>query len=511
MAPSVAPSAAPSLSPSLAPSLAPTTLAPSLAPTTFTPSLSPSFAPSTLTPSLAPSTQAPTTNAPTDNTTAPTMEPTNATETEGEGEKHVAITLAHVAPIGKLSTWVVFFIICVASGKLGGLVSYLNLPSITGYMLVGVIAGPSVLALIKPSDLPALALVTQGALAFICLSAGAELYLPELRALFRQILWMTTVTGAVTFFATMFLTFGVANMLPFYDRLPASCQGSVASITAAVVVSNSPASTIALAKEMKAKGPFVSAVMGVVVLGDVMVILLYAITTSLARTTCKGEDFDITTLAVTLGTVLASILIGYLVGRLFIVLFLFRAWVSHLMILPIGLMIFVFSHWLSEWSAATYTNFTINLESLLICITAGYVCTNKSAYRHRLMNILETVGPKVFLPFFTLSGATLKISVLLQSLGFALVVCSFRLVTTFLGSATGGYLAGIRPLKEKKNMLTWMALITQAGVSLGLAAEVAVIFPAWGQELQTALIAIILVNQIIGPILFRVADRKSVV
>lgn len=41
-------------------------------------------------------------------------------------------------------------------------------------------------------DVPRLSYVTQFALAFIAFSAGAELYLPELRSLFKRILYSTT-------------------------------------------------------------------------------------------------------------------------------------------------------------------------------------------------------------------------------------------------------------------------------------------------------------------------------
>lgn len=54
----------------------------------------------------------------------------------------------------------------------------------------------------------------------------------------------------------------------------------------------------------------------------------------------------------------------------------------------------------------------------------------------------------------------------------------------------------------------WMCCLTQAGVSLGLASEVAVIFPMFGRDFQTALIAVIIINQVLGPILFRVAMRQ---
>jgi Trk K+ transport system NAD-binding subunit len=44
-----------------------------------------------------------------------------------------------------------------------------------------------------------------------------------------------------------------------------------------------------------------------------------------------------------------------------------------------------------------------------------------------------------------------------------------------------------------------MAFVTQAGVGLGLAKEVAVEFPEWGEDFATIIISVIVLSQIIGP------------
>jgi len=413
--------------------------------------------------------------APTTPTNEPTVAPTRSPTVEVNAtlaptKEHV--TLAHSVPLGTISTWLIFFCVTVVASRLGGMFTVIGLPLITGYMVIGLLCGPEVLGIIPLNDLVPLKLVTQGALAFICFSAGAELYLPELRALFRRIIYQTSMTALVTFvFATLGI-YAVADLLPFFGALDSSCRMSVASISGAIMVARSPASAIAIVKELRAKGQFTSACLGMTVLGDVYVLLLFSLTTSLGRTTCNNENFNIVTLLVTLGTMLLSIFIGWVIGRLLILMFYFRGKIHQFFILPLGLCIFVFSKFLSEWSEVEYESFTINLESLLICIVAGYVCTNKSHHRHRFIKLLSTLGPWVFLPFFTLTGASLKLAVLLQSLGFGFVVVIFRMICIFFGSSIGGRMAGVKPYTNKENMLMWMCCLTQAGVSLGLASEV---------------------------------------
>ena len=52
-----------------------------------------------------------------------------------------------------------------------------------------------------------------------------------------------------------------------------------------------------------------------------------------------------------------------------------------------------------------------------------------------------------------------------------------------------------------------MPYITQAGVALGLATIIAVEFPEWGPEFATVIIAVIVVNQFLGPPLFKFAIK----
>jgi hypothetical protein len=54
-----------------------------------------------------------------------------------------------------------------------------------------------------------------------------------------------------------------------------------------------------------------------------------------------------------------------------------------------------------------------------------------------------------------------------------------------------------------------MGLVSQAGVTLGLTLIVAAEFPAWGATLQTLMVALIAIHELIGPVLFRTALAKA--
>ena len=72
--------------------------------------------------------------------------------------------------------------------------------------------------------------------------------------------------------------------------------------------------------------------------------------------------------------------------------------------------------------------------------------------------------------------------------------------------AAGGRLAGSDAPEVR---LLWRALVPTAGVALGLALIVAVEHPDWGARLQAVIVAVVALNQLVGPIIFRAALAQA--
>jgi hypothetical protein len=89
----------------------------------------------------------------------------------------------------------------------------------------------------------------------------------------------------------------------------------------------------------------------------------------------------------------------------------------------------------------------------------------------------------------------------------ALVFVAARAGLIAASTAAGEALAGKASGAVKR--WAWMGFLPQAGVTLGLASIVARKFPDWGPEVKTIALAMIAMNQIVGPVAFRWALLRS--
>ena len=165
------------------------------------------------------------------------------------------------------------------------------------------------------------------------------------------------------------------------------------------------------------------------------------------------------------------------------------------MVLALGYAVFLGSDALRDWSHDVLHH-AVHLEPLLICMVTSFWVTNYTDSRQELTDLLERLGPPVYVAFFTLTGAALRLEVLPATWHIALTFFIVRLFGIWIGNHLGGRLASERPLH---NRIGWMAYVAQAGIALGLAKNVSVAFPEWGDAFATTIIAVIVLNQLVGP------------
>jgi Trk K+ transport system NAD-binding subunit/Kef-type K+ transport system membrane component KefB len=340
----------------------------------------------------------------------------------------------------------------------------------------------------------------------IALVAGAELLLTQLRPRLKAI--GATVGGIVVFgyFVLATAIYVMAPLLPFTADFDQGARLALALLGAAVLLALSPPSAIAVVKEVRARGRFTRTVLGVTVLMDVAIIVLFAAMTSVASPLLEGTDLDLSFLGLLALDLASALIVGVVLGVLIATLLSTRLSPipKTLAVLALGFGVYELADWVRS-ASVEMVGFEVYIEPLLISLIAGLYVANFSRHREQFDRLLHGVSPIVYVAFFTITGISLKLDLLLTVLPFALGLFAIRVAGIGLGSTLGGRFAG-EPARHRR--YSWMAYITQAGIALGLAREVAVQFPSLGDAFATLIISVVVINELAGPLFLKTALRR---
>eukprot|EP00961_Rhodomonas_salina_P025153 339041-Rhodomonas_salina.2 len=364
--------------------------------------------------------------------------------------------------------------------------------------------------MVSKDDVDSLKHINTFALAFITTSAGAELHIGELREMFKTIVVQVSSIELFTFgvvcVATKYLT--ESPLSTWTNEMTPTQQWGVSMAMATIAMARSPATAVAVVRDLKCKGKMTTTFMGITVLSDIAVLVAMALSIAYCRSQFNGTTFEPKSLGIVVATIVASVLLGGVVGGTFMLLMKFSRFVVHFLVFPIGFLVFLACQFLTVEIAKRLKDETITIqpEPLLMCIVGGFLTVNFSKYHHRFIDVLGAGSQYIFLPFFTLVGASLDLEVFIKALPFAVVLALLRMSCIFVSSFISGSLMG---QERRINLTIWMTLLSQAGFSLGLAAEIGHLFPGWGTKFQAVITSCVVVNQLIGPVLCNTAMKWS--
>ena len=382
-----------------------------------------------------------------------------------------------------------FGILLLTADTFGALAHDLGIPRLVGYLLAGLALGPSVLDVVPPGVLEDLAMMKQLAVGLIALLAGAEFRVKDLVERYRAILWILALQTAAGLTGLTLLTLLLRPWVPFLAGLEAAPLVFTAFLFAATLTVNSPMVTLAMLTETRAEGPLAKTTLGVVLLADVVVILIFTAAFSLAQASLGGATAGAPEILLRLlREVVGSIVAGAIVGG---VLTLYLRFVRRELVLFAVVLVF------ATTAAATALHF----ELLLSLLVAGFLVENVAPVRAEpLVETLHVMAVPVFVIFFAMAGADFRLQSFTTLWPIVLAVVVVRTWMVYAGATAGARLGSAEPVVVRYG---WTGLVSQAGVALGLATIVADRLPGPGVAMQTAIVAIIAVNQSLGPVLFR--------
>ncbi|KAF4316858.1 hypothetical protein BBO99_00006303 [Phytophthora kernoviae] len=174
-----------------------------------------------------------------------------------------------------------------------------------------------------------------------------------------------------------------------------------------------------------------------------------------------------------------------------------------------GYTFYLFTNTLSDLTTAHFgLVWQVKFEALLVLMIASCAAGHYAAIRPEMHVILDTMAPYMFLPFFVMTGASLQLDKVVDVLPMMSLYLALRYMAIFLAVYGGGRFLLKLPPRHYKHL--WLTMAPQAGVSLGLAAEVKeLITDDWGAEFAATIVAAVVVNQVIGPVLCSIGLRGA--
>jgi Kef-type K+ transport system membrane component KefB len=378
----------------------------------------------------------------------------------------------------------------------------IKLPSILGYMLLGVVLGPSLLNMFNESSLERLSFITQMALGFVAFSIGSELSLSSLKRLGPGIISIILAESFAAFIVVSIAVYLLTRDLP------------MAIIFGAVAPASAPAGTVAVIQEYKAKGSLTKALYAVVGFDDGLAILIFGFAAAIAKNllihpACDSTGSFAAALAGPAKEIALSLIVGGIIG------FVFCLMVRKLHN-PGDILVIVFGAIVLGAGLSARWNLSLILTNMVVGFTLAN--TRREALVHRVTSSLMDLMPLLFVLFFCLAGAHLQLSAL-PKLGLVGVVYILARTAGLVGGACLGAMVGHVEPKIKKYI--GLGILSQAGVAIGLSLIVKHEFELLGAEYNlrhateigasvlTTITATCVFFEIVGPILTKVALKKA--
>ena len=360
----------------------------------------------------------------------------------------------------------------------GHLVKIIRVPEVTGYILAGVLVGPSGFGWITHQNLTVLDVFSEVALGLILFSIGSVFEFSRLRESGRKIAGVTLVESTL---ACFLVTTGL---------IIAGQPWQVSFLLGAIAIETAAASTLMVIRECNSEGPLTDALTGLIAMNNILCLFAYLVVGSVIDLSSQppasfllavwGAVFPL------LWQIVGGAALGYLIGLLL------AAWASQVhehgetLILLSGSVLL-----------AVGVSTMLGLSPLVASLAVGATMVNLSPRSRRLFGVLSRTDPPLYAIFFVIAGADLNLA-LLPSLGILGVIYAVgRAVGKFVGAGYTARRMGLEPVVQR---LLGPSMMSQAGLAIGLVLITNERFPAIAATVTTVVLAAVTVFELVGPI-----------
>jgi Kef-type K+ transport system membrane component KefB len=358
-----------------------------------------------------------------------------------------------------------------------------RLPSVTGFIVVGLILGPSFTNIINDEIVTSMSFVNDLAMGILAISLGAELHWPTLKRYSKDL--PPLVVGEITL--TVLMVSGLSYL--FGLSLPISIILGVLAITV------SPSGIVPVIQEYGGRGPLTQNLLAMVAIDNLIGIMLFGIALALIEGFAQGVANGSGLVLIVLTELVAAIAIGVAAGYVIVHFLKKKIGNSQFLVILLGMIL------LNVGIAAQF-----HLSAMLVNIVTGIVITNLRNRSMTLSATIERVQLPIIIVYMTLAGARINLAI---AAALALSGGAY-IFGRFTGKVLGSYLlSGLTDLTRNVRRNIGLGLTPQAGITVGLSILAEQKIP----EAQGIITGIVLTGvvffQVIGPILVAKALKNT--
>ena len=387
--------------------------------------------------------------------------------------------------------------IMIIAGLFGGLLAHrFKFPMITGYIVVGILLSPDVFNIIPEATVDRLEVFTSIALGIIAYTIGSNLCFESIRKMERSIIWIIPFESlGAWIITTLILSLAAPFILNIPDATFWSTYFPIALVIGAIASATAPAVVIAIVREYKAKGPFTTTLLSTVGLDDAISVIAFTISIGIEGfLTSASHDLSLSEFLLPALKIIESIILGIILS--FSLIYMIKLVKKRATTLSMVLGTTILCVGISR---------LLGISEILSNMIIGLVIANK-AKRHEMLQVIDDIEDVVFAMFFVLAGMHFNINAMKSAGIVALLIVFSRFAGKYLGARSGSRLAQSSDVLKK---YLGLALLPQAGVAIGLALLAQNAFPTFGAFIFNAVLAGIIINELISPPIVRFAIFKS--
>jgi len=325
---------------------------------------------------------------------------------------------------------------------IGRLLRRIGLTEVLAYLTAGLIIGP-VFGVKAPEHFESL--ITATTLALVGYMVGLSFSFDFLKKMGRKILIILTVEVLITSFVVWGFVYVVTKNLPL-----AIILGSLAPATA-------PAGTVAVFRDLRARGTLTNVAIAIVGLDDAAGIIIYSIGLVWVKMLLGGKASILSSLLHPAWEIFGAIALGGGIGAgLSYITRKVRLSSDHIFVISIAIAVLC-------WGLAEM----IGVSTILACMVLGAMLINLNGHIANHSNkLIDSIMTPIFILFFAAIGMEINFSQFVSIWPVVLMYCVGRSVGKIIGCGMGGVLSKSEP---KITRYLGIALLNQAGVAVGLA------------------------------------------